>query len=111
MCEVWQDIGRKQREKIKNLMNQYKIILNYLRQQGGWIKEGLIRGMNTEWGFIGFRGDRNVRDLIKWGVVDVDTDGRFRIVKYNEKKTRKFLDKKRRAKELTEEEILRIAVQ
>ena len=69
-------------------MATYKfIILNHLEELrradpgGGWIKEGLLRGIDTKWGFLGFRGDRDTRDLIKKGMVESKMDGKFRVVR------------------------------
>ena len=69
-------------------MATYKfIILNHLEELrradpgGGWIKEGLLRGIDTKWGFLGFRGDRDTRDLIKKGMVESRMDGKFRVVR------------------------------
>lgn len=58
-------------------------ILNYLSisRRGEWVMEGLIRGINTEWGFIGFRGDRDVRDLISQGKLESEKRGKFRVVR------------------------------
>lgn len=58
-------------------------ILNYLSiaRGGEWVREGEIRGIQTAWGFIGYRGDRDVRDLIKSGAVESKMDGKFRVVR------------------------------
>ena len=45
-------------------MKQADIILKYIRDCGGWVMEGKISGIQTKWGFIGFRGPRTVRNLI-----------------------------------------------
>ena len=63
------------------------IILNYLEDlrradpEGGWIKEGFLRGIETKWGFLGFRGDRDTRELIKNGLLEAKMEGKFRIVR------------------------------
>ena len=61
-------------------MTQKEIIKKYLEGRG-WVKEGLIRGINTDYGFLGFRGDRTVRDMIKSGELEAKMDGKFRIVR------------------------------
>ena len=91
-------------------MNQYTIILNYLKQVGDWIEEYKIRAIHTPDGhWIGARGDRNVRDLIKWGAIDSAYRGKFRIVRYNEKKDFLFREENKK-KELTSEQILLEAI-
>lgn len=64
-------------------MTQKEIIKSYLKSRSPeWIKEGLIRGINTDFGFIGFRGDRDVRQMIKDGEVEAKFEGKYRVVKY-----------------------------
>lgn len=46
--------------------------------------EGTIRGIDTEWGWIGFRGDRDVRQLVKDGKLDAAMRGKFRVVRAKE---------------------------
>lgn len=62
-------------------MTQKQIILEYLKDFSDWQLEYKIRDINTKWGFIGARGDRDVRDLIKSGKIESSMRGKFRIVK------------------------------
>ena len=69
-------------------MTYKRIILNHLKDlrdfgpDEGWIKAGMLRSKETKHGFIGFRGDRDVRDLVKSGLLEADKDGKYRIVRY-----------------------------
>ena len=64
-------------------MKQREIIKLYLNSRyPEWVKEGLIRGRNTDFGFIGFRGDRNVREMISNGEVEAKFEGKYRVVRY-----------------------------
>ena len=48
-------------------MTQKEIIRNYLHDQkyenDGWVLGGTIRSLETRCGLIGFRGDRNCREM------------------------------------------------
>lgn len=70
-----------------------KIILKYLKDlrdnspdgaypYGGWVLAGKIRSIDTPYGFIGFRGDRDIRDLVKAGCLETGYEGRLRIVRF-----------------------------
>mgnify|MGYP001580518437 CR=1 FL=1 len=61
-------------------MTQRDIIKAYI-ESTGWIKEGLVRGINTDKGFIGFRGDRTVREMLREGILEGKMDGKFRVVR------------------------------
>lgn len=70
-------------------MSQYEIIIRFLEKvyefngpENAWVREYTIRGKFTDFGFIGARGDRNVRDLIKKGKVEAKFDGKYRVVRY-----------------------------
>ena len=93
--------------------SQQKIILHYLKYlkdhhvNQGWELEGKIHGIETPFGFIGFRGDRDVRKLIELGLVDPDTTEKgFRKVRINERGEAYITPKK-----FTQEELLRYATQ
>jgi len=64
------------------------IILKYLESvraqdpDGGWIKEGLLRSKETSFGWIGFRGDRDARQLYEKGFLEGGWDGKYRIVRW-----------------------------
>ncbi len=64
-------------------MDNKEKILNYLSitRRGEWVREGNIHGIDTEWGWIGYRGERDVRDLIESGQLEKSMDGKFRIVR------------------------------
>ena len=71
-------------------MKQREIIKLYLNSRyPEWVKEGLIRGRNTDFGFIGFRGDRNVREMISNGEVEAKFEGKYRVVRYRKPETPK----------------------
>jgi hypothetical protein len=72
---------------------EYRIILQYLKSLRGngegWMKAGLIRSFATPFGFVGFRGDRNVRELVEMGYLErvyrgktFDEPGRFAWVSF-----------------------------
>ena len=61
-------------------MKQKEIIKNYI-QQVGWIEEYKVRAIQTDWGWIGARGDRDVRDMLKSGTLEGAMRGKYRIVK------------------------------
>ncbi len=63
-------------------LTQKQIILAYLKQHGGWVREYLIRGFQTDFGWIGARGDRDVRELVASKQLLANKDGKYRIVKY-----------------------------
>lgn len=63
-------------------MTQHQIILNYLRDLNDWQFEYKIRGVNTEYGFIGARGDRDVRQLVRDGKLERRLEGKFCQVRY-----------------------------
>ena len=70
-------------------MTYEQIILKYLEDLrlhdpigGGWAREYAIRCKDTPWGFIGARGDRTVRDMVKAGKLEASFEGKFRIVRY-----------------------------
>jgi hypothetical protein len=48
----------------------YKIIMDYLRDIDDWVLAGKVHGIDTPYGWIGFRGDRNCRDLIEAGKLE-----------------------------------------
>lgn len=84
-------------------MTQKEIIQKYIHSLGTWVREGEVRSIRTEWGLIGYRGDRDLRDMIKseesrkkWGL-EVGTEGpkRFRIVRA----VKEYRGKERCAKE------------
>lgn len=70
---------------------QKQIILEYLKDLNDWQFEYKIRAINTPFGWIGARGDRNVRQLIKDGKIDHDMKGKYRIVKHKEVNIGKLL--------------------
>ena len=61
-------------------MNQREIIRRYI-ESIGWVHEYKVHGINTPFGFIGARGDRNVRQMIKDGILEAKMDGKYRIVR------------------------------
>lgn len=64
-------------------MNQEQIILDYLQDKGSWVREGEINGLRTPRGeWIGYRGSRTTRDLIRKGKVESRMDGRYREVRF-----------------------------
>jgi hypothetical protein len=65
-------------------MKQKEIILSYLKDLNDWTEEYKIRSLHTPFGFIGARGDRNVRELIAENKVDHAMSGKYRIVKHKE---------------------------
>ena len=65
-------------------LTQKEIILAYLKDLNDWQEEYKIRAIHTPFGWIGARGDRNVRELIEDGLVDHDMRGKYRIVKHKE---------------------------
>jgi hypothetical protein len=65
-------------------MSQKQIILSYLMDLNDWEYEHKIRALDTPFGWIGARGDRDVRELIEEGKVDSGWRGKYRIVKHKE---------------------------
>ena len=63
-------------------MTDKEIILKYLEYLNDWEFEYKIHGINTPFGFIGARGDRNVRQLIKDGKLEKKLEGKYRMVRY-----------------------------
>ena len=63
-------------------MTQKEIIKNYI-EQVGWIEEYKVRAISTAWGWIGARGDRNVRDMIKSGTLEKKMSGKYCMVRIN----------------------------
>src|SRR5260221_3004672 len=66
-------------------MTQYALIIKYLEDVRDWVFEYKIHGLPTPYGFIGARGDRNVRQLIKDGKVDSRMEGKYRQVRFKKK--------------------------
>lgn len=64
-------------------MTNTEKIWNYLSiaRRGEWVREGIIRGIDTDWGFIGFRGDRDVRQMVKDGRLEASFQGKYRVVR------------------------------
>lgn len=66
-------------------MPEKEIILRYLRDRGDWVLEGLVRSIDTPYGHIGFRGDRNCRELVAEGKLDRrETPQGFAEVRYHD---------------------------
>ncbi|MEK7111882.1 MAG: hypothetical protein AAB875_01005 [Patescibacteria group bacterium] len=61
-------------------MTQKEIIKNYI-EQVGWIEEYKVRAIQTDWGWIGARGDRDVRDMIKSGTLEKKMNGKYCMVR------------------------------
>ncbi len=62
---------------------QEQIILDYLQDKGGWVREGEITGLETPRGeWIGYDGPRATRRLIHEGKVEHRMDGKYRVVRY-----------------------------
>lgn len=86
-------------------MSQQQIIVRYLRDMRafgeGWVKAGTIRSKETRYGFIGFRGDRDCRDLVKAEILEKRMNGGFCEVRYKEQEK----------KELSVEEKMKMYIQ
>ena len=66
-------------------MTYSALILRYLAENPDiWFREGKFHGLETSYGFIGYRGDREVRDLIKKGLVEAKMEGRFREIRHKQ---------------------------
>jgi hypothetical protein len=63
-------------------MKQKELIKQYLKDLNEWEYEYKIRGLKTPYGFIGARGDRNVRQMIKDNEIEAKFEGKYRIVRY-----------------------------
>ena len=68
-------------------MSDYEVILRYLKdirdkEADGWILEGNVRSVDTPNGWIGFRGDRNCRDLMEVGILEKDDKEEFVKVRF-----------------------------
>lgn len=63
-------------------MNQKTIILRYLEDFRDWQFEYKVRSLDTTFGFIGARGDRNVRDLLANGLLEGKKEGKYRMVRF-----------------------------
>ena len=88
-------------------MTQKQIIQLYLKDLGDWQFEYKIRGIRTAHGFIGARGDRDVRQMISDGELDAGWSGKYRTVRYN---SLKAPQESKSVSELSERE-LRLIVQ
>ena len=62
-------------------MKQKEIIIRYLQECNGWVMEGKIRSLDTKWGFIGFRGDRTVREMKASGLLEWRKNGKYAEVR------------------------------
>ena len=52
-------------------MTQEKIIIKYLEAHyPNWIPGFRFHGLDTEWGFIGSRGERTLREMREDGIVE-----------------------------------------
>lgn len=58
-------------------MSQKTIILQYLREISDWVLAGKVRSIQTPYGFIGFRGDRDIRDMVREGILEKRMRGKF----------------------------------
>lgn len=64
-------------------MSQKQIIIKYLQELrqadpfGGWVKEYSLRSKETSFGWIGFQGDRRVRELYKAGLLERRKEGKY----------------------------------
>lgn len=87
-------------------MTDQQIIMHYLKEvrdygeNDGWVVAGTIRSKQTNYGFIGFRGDRNVRELVSKGRLERRKNGKYAEVRYTPFKE----------KELSSEELLKLAI-
>lgn len=63
-------------------LSQKEIITLYLRDLDTWVLEGKVRSIDTRWGFVGFRGDRTCRDLIRAGILERRKVGKFAEVRF-----------------------------
>ena len=48
-----------------NKVSQPETFLRYLNSLSGWVKSFNLRGVATEWGWIGSQGDKRARELAK----------------------------------------------
>lgn len=62
-------------------MTQKTIIKKYLESLGGWVREFEIHRIDTPFGFIGPRGERDIREMLADRILEGAFDGRFRIVR------------------------------
>ena len=85
-------------------MTQYEIIKKYI-ESTGWIEEYKVRAINTPWGWIGARGDRNVRDLIKSGVLERKLEGKYCVVRIKPMQTPEISMQTHRPSYLRDKEI------
>lgn len=69
---------------MQNKKTQKEIILDYLKDLNDWQFEYKIRAIHTPFGWIGARGDRNVRELIAEGKLDHEMKGKYRVVKHKQ---------------------------
>lgn len=46
-------------------ISQHEIVLRYLHSVKDWVKSFNVRGVETQWGFIGSQGDKRARELAK----------------------------------------------
>ena len=75
------------------MKNQSTIILEYLEDCNEWKREGEITGIRTPRGdWIGYRGPRDVRQLIRDGKVDSRMNGKFREVRHRAEITPKKVE-------------------
>lgn len=63
-------------------MENKEKIIKYLKEIDDWVLAGKIRSIETKFGWIGFRGDRDTRSLVQAGVLERRLNGKFAEVRY-----------------------------
>jgi hypothetical protein len=70
---------------------QHQIIKAYLRQKQDWVNSYFLRGVQTDYGFIGHQGDRRARELAEAGEIEVRHDGKYAEYRTKEKPPLKYV--------------------
>lgn len=77
-------------------MTDKQIIIAYLkllREQGdGWILGGKVRSIQTPFGWIGFRGDRDCRELVRKGVLEKRMNGKYAEIRYKKDESKQVAE-------------------
>lgn len=63
-------------------MTDKEKIVFYLREVNDWVPEYKLRSLDTRFGFIGFQGDRRVRELVESGILERRKVGKFAEVRF-----------------------------
>ncbi len=67
-------------------MTQKQIIISYLRYTNDWIPAYNLRGIKTDFGFLGHQADRRARELVNEGKIIRRINKKFVEYKINKER-------------------------